>query len=425
MSFAAIGIGLTAVSVGVGAAGAAGAFSPTINQPNLPASSKALSDTEASLLPLERGMAAAAQEGGKYTFSLPAGVDGSQYGFNSLPQGSSTAQETQVFVPGDASSVQPGFSADGNQTYGTFGGQSAPAAAPQGQWVPYNAADFQSGGKYASLGQPQLRTVTNNNGTYTVDFNGYGAGQTQATIAKQAAAGQLALSQKYDPQFIAASLAQEKEADPQSFAARQMENDLIQKQITNPPENPVADTLSDQVDAQVKSGKGLDPMETGVLNSSVASALADRGGNGAGADFTQPLTTGAAGVARQQAGIQKGIGELSSGSSPEDIDYRREQQNLANISALMSGQTPTSEFRSLSASQNGPTPYVSGPQQPQIGSGGSAIAGNAAIQSSGIANQLAGSQSNPWLSGISTLLSGATAFGQLGFKPLAAPGPNG
>lgn len=424
-----------AAGVAIGAAGlglsASGALQPTVNQPNLASSSRELSNAEASLLPLQRGMEAAAQKGGKFTFQLPAGVDGSTYGFNNLPQGQTTAQEQQVFVPNQASTstTDTGSNTSGGVVSDRWGATGA--ASPNsiqtgaGQWVAYNPDDFKTGGKYAGLGQPQLRTVTNNNGTYTVDFNGYGAGQVQGNIAKQQAANQLALAQKYDPQFIAAALAQEKEADPQSFAARARENELIQQQITAPPENPVANLLSDQVESQLRAGKGLDDFDQSTLNDAVAKSLAARGGNGAGADFSQPLTTGAAGVARQQAGIQKGIGELSSGSSPEDISYRREQQNLANLSALMSGQTPTSQFKSLSGAQSGPTPNVSGPSLSQVPNGQAATAGNAAIATSGITNQLNASQANPWMAGLSTLLAAGNAAGGLGFKPFAMSGPNG
>src|SRR5689334_2025600 len=62
MSFAAIGVTLAAISTGVGAASAAGAFSPS--QPNLAASSAQMAQTEAELLPIIRAMQAQAEIGG-------------------------------------------------------------------------------------------------------------------------------------------------------------------------------------------------------------------------------------------------------------------------------------------------------------------------------------------------------------------------
>lgn len=385
------------LALAVGTTAYSAANQPTA--PNLASSSRQLSDAQAKLLPIQRGMAAAAQSGGKYTFSLPPGVNPSDYPqFADLPQGTQAAQTTQVFVPGQA---KPG---DKDKT-------------PKGEWVTYNPEDFKSGGKYASLGTPQLRQITNQNGTYTIDFNGYGSGQTQATIAKQQAAGQLALAQKYDPQFIASALKQEQQADPNSFAARQRMSELIQGQIAHPPTNPEATTLENQVDAQLKAGKGLDPMETGVLNNAVQQALNDRNSSGAGADFSSPLTTGAAGVARQQAGQQKALGELTSGTTPEDVQYRQEQQNLANLQAEISGQTPQSQFKSLSAAQSGPTPTYAGAQLPTMPGGQVQQAGNAALNANATNLSNLGQQANPWMAGVSSLLAAGNAAGNLGYQP--------
>lgn len=411
MSMAAIGIAGIAISAGATAYGLSGAGQPT--QPNLASSSKQLSDTEAQLLPIQRGIQAAAQEGGDYSFSLPPGVDPHQYGFDQLPQGTSNANQTQVFVP---NVVNPGGLIQKRSPLNPQG----PGGG--GQWVPYNAADWQNGGKYANFGTPKLRDVTNKNGTYTVSFKGYGAGDTQRQIAEQSAAGQLALAQKYDPQFIANALKEEKQADPNSFAARQRMSELIQQQITDPPSNPIAGELSGQVGAQLKAGRGLDEFDTGVLNDAVSKALADRNSSGQGADFSMPLTTGAAGVNRELAGQQKALGDLTSGTTPEDVQYRQEQQNLANLSAEINGQTPQSQFKSLSGAQQGPTPQVSGPSLPLIPGNTMQTAGNAALQANSTALGVAAQQANPWLSGISTTLAGLNAAGDIGWQPFGKKG---
>lgn len=417
-----IATALAAVGAATAVAGTAYAISGAGNPnypatPNLASSSAALSKAQAQLLPLQRGIAAAAQEGGKYTFSLPTGVNGAAYGFNDLPQGSTTTTEQQVFVPGDVTKQQsnaPDLQKGSGSIWDSLnmGGQNG--QAPAGKWVTYNPEDFKPGGKYASLPTPQLRNVTNNNGTYTVDFKGFGAADTQGTIAKQSAAGQLALAQKYDPQFIAQALQQEQQADPTGTAARQLEAQLIQKQMGMDFTNPISGKLTSQVDEQVNAGRGLDPMETSALHDSVGRALASRGGDGLGADFSQPLTTGAAGVARQAAGIQKGVGEISSGTTPEDVQYRQQQQNMADLSALITGQTPQSQFHSLSGAQSGPTPMVSGAPLPTSPGNTMGAAGSAALNANATGNQIRNATANPWLAGLSTTINAVGALGNAG-----------
>lgn len=419
MSFAAIGIGLTAVSVGVGAASAAGAFAPSIpNAPNLASSSAEVSNANAQFLPIQRGLSSAAQTGGKYTFSLPAGIDGSQFGFNNIPNSINSVAQTQVFIPSP-----PDFASISRQTgvpvaqlqamsqsqLQTVAGSAGVNISP-GNWVNYNPADFQPGGQYASVGTPQLRNVQNNNGTYTVDFAGYGTGQTQATVAKQEAADQLSLSQKYDPQFIASALQQEQQADPDGTAARAEENTLIQKQIANNPDQPVADLLQSQLTDRVNAGKGLDAMDTDTLNQSIASSLTSRGGTpSTGVDYSSPLTQGAAGQQRLLNSEGQADQFLSSGTTPEDVTYRRSQQNMADLSALVNGQTPESEFKSLSGAQSGPTPIQNGSPLPTSSGGDLSAASSFATSSYGTGLKNAEQQANPWLSGVTTALNAATA----------------
>jgi len=359
---------------------ASGAGQPT--PPNMAASTAQLADVQAQLLPIQRQLEAAAQQGTSVTVNLPAHF---------------TSQQMVQVPSGD----------------GQFAGK---------QWVPYNAADWQSGGKYASLGTPNVknRNVKVPAGPQTFDFNGYGAGEVQGKLAQSMAQVQLALSQKYDSQFIDQALQQEQEADPQSFAARQRENDLIQQQINRPLNEPVADELNRQVQSELTAAKAgtLDPQMQQVLMQGGNDALAARGGGGAGnsPDFAQPLTTGFAGTQRQLSAINAGTGELASGETPEDIEYRREQQNLANLSSFESGQTPTSEFSSLSGARNGPAPFNPGEPlslMPNSGNG----AQSAALQSWQTQMQSAENQANPWMSGLSALLGVGKSAANLGFQP--------
>lgn len=242
-----------------------------------------------------------------------------------------------------------------------------------------------------------------------VDFRGRGTADIQGAEARQTAQGALDRSKKYDSQFIAEALKQEALANPESVAARQRENDLIQQQISGSPNNPVSDLLNSQVESQVKAGKGLDEFDQDVLNRSASQALSERGGGDRQrTDFAEPLTTGFAGTQRQMAGNQKAISFLTSGSSPEDIAYRKEQQNLANLSAQINGATPVSEFKSLSGAQSQVTPTVSGPPLPTASNSLGLAANSAATNYAQRTNQ-----TDSWMAGLSGIINASGAIGNI------------
>jgi hypothetical protein len=191
-----------------------------------------------------------------------------------------------------------------------------------------------------------------------------------------------------------------------------MEYDLIQKQLSNPaPINPLSSTLENQVDAQLKAGAGLDSQSQDVLNSALARANADRAGGVAPEDVATSMMTGAEGEARRQAAIQKAQGFLSSGSSPADIQYRREQQNLANLSSFVGGRTPESQFQQLSGASQGTTPLVGAQQAPTMPGGASQLGGEYSVAGYQ-AGTKAASTPNPWMAGISSLLSSVSGLGK-------------
>lgn len=247
-------------------------------------------------------------------------------------------------------------------------------------------------------------------------FQGYGQGEVQSRVAAQQAANQLDLSRKYDPQFIEEALKQEALADPEGTAARQKMYDLIQQQIEAKPDRPVADLLDKQIGEQLAAGNQLTPAMNSVLDDAVAKAQAARGQTGtAPEDFAAPLTTGFAGEQREQAGAQKALSWLSSGATPEDVQYRREQQNMANLGAFTAGTTPQSQFASLSGAQQGPVamwrPNLSTENQNAGQTARQYDLGAWQTQLNASANQ-----ANPWMAGLSALLSGASAAGSAGWR---------
>jgi hypothetical protein len=389
---------------------AAGVGQP--NEPNLGSSSKQLSDFEASILPEQRALQAASEEGGS---ALNYGYTQSDTAIqerNKLNQQIATLQQRIAGAKGGSSGGQ-----EANYGQRQLAGDQAQLASLQAQLAAIpasgNTVYLNSKGQVV----PASQAVAN--------FSGYGTADVQGKIATQNALNQLALSQKYDPQFIAQALSEEQQADPQSVAARGEESNLIQEQINRPLNEPVADMLNSQVQDTLNAANNdsLTAMDRARLDAAVSSALGDRGsGPTNGTDtFAQPLTTGFAGEQRQANAAQSATGLLASGSSPEDISYRREQQNLANLSAEVNGKTPESEFSSLSGAQSGPTPVKTGAPLPTMPSDAMQAQGPAMQDWLSQSNYQA-SQANPWMTGLSSLIGVGGAAANLGWKPLA-PNP--
>jgi hypothetical protein len=389
-------------SLGATAYSLSGAGQP--QAPNEAASSAQMAQTTANLLPIQRGLAAAAQTGGSYTFNLPQGASASSLGIQSTGQG--------WFNPN-------GQLVSSNQNY----------LAPQTQtnWRNSQATPTTTYVSPQSLGltwRPGATTINgvpikqNGDGSYTIDFNGFGTAQAAAVNAQQNAASQLELQQQYDPKFIATALQQEQQADPESFAARNEMNNLVHQQANTPLNEPVSTVLNSQIQNTLNAANNnsLTAVDAARLNAAVQDALTARGGSlqtatGADLPVSQALTTGFPGEQRQAQAAQSAMGFLASGSDPEDIQYRRTQQNLANLAAEANGQTPSSQFASLSGAAAGPAPFAPGGAAtlPIMADNG------AAAQQIGLQNwqtqmQNANNQINPWLAGTTSLLQLGTAL---------------
>lgn len=410
MAWWAVGVSVAGIAVSAGMAA-----SSRPSEPNLVAGSQGIADTNAALLPVQRALEAAQQTGGTATFTLPAGTTPEELANASGVVTPVGGYQQQVYIPGSYFQQQDGT----NQNWFQRNNPNAQANQP-GQWVPYSAADFAAGGKYASIQNPQIKSTQTSNQA-TANFTGIGQADVQAAIAKQTAANQLATAQQFDPKFIAQALSQQAQADPQSFAARAEEAKLVQDQIDRPINSPVSDMLNQQVQDSLTAAKNhsLTDMDTQRLNAAVAQAQSDRGGPGPNADFSIPLTTGFAGEQRQANAAAAAQGFLGSGSSPEDIAYRREQQNLGNLSAEVNGKTPQSQFASMSGAQSGPTPMMTAAPLSVLPGDQSQAAAQVAIQNWNTANRASASQVNPWMQGLSGAMGLAGAAGSAGWKPFA------
>jgi len=242
------------------------------------------------------------------------------------------------------------------------------------------------------------------NGNYIKgdDFTGLGTADIQGKLAGQQADQQIALGAKYGEDYANQQREEAEQADPLGTGARKAEYEMIQNQIENPtPINPLAGQLDSQIDAQVKAGKGLDPQSQALLESAVARANADRGGNVAAGDVANSMSTGAEGQARLQAAEDKAGAYLASGKSPQQIQREREQLNMSDLGSFVSGRTPEDQFRQIGAAQ-GSVPYYPGATGPGMPTNAASIGPNAAAQT--YADQVRQAQGQTsWLSALGGL----------------------
>lgn len=376
---AVVGVGLSAASMGVSMSGA---LDPS--QPNLAQSSKQMAEIEAELLPYIKSEEAAAQEGGSIdqTFFTP----GQQKEQQKLTSNISSLQDQLQKL--QSAPQQPGSHLNTNQ--GEINRLQTELASNQKQLAGIKGTPIQG------------------------NFAGQSTADIQGQIQKQLAQGQLGIEQQFDPQFIQAALNQEQQANPQGVAARAEEQKLIQDQIANPPVSPVSNAMEKQIEAKVAAGSGLTPEEENMLASTVAQSAADRG-NTDTTGFENDLTTGLKGTQRELSNAGAGQAWLASGQTPEDIAYRSNQQNMADLANFISGKTPQSQFGSLTAASMGATPLMNNANL-------SSLPNNAqSLGSSGALNQYQAefSQSNPWMTGATAALGALNVAGAAGAKPFA------
>jgi hypothetical protein len=382
---AVVGIAAAGTSVGMAASGAG---QPT--QPNLAASSAQMAQVQAELLPLLRQLQAEEQLGGSAT--IPA-----------TPQQLKQAAQIQKQIDELQKQLTAAQSGTGTGADGRYPGRG----------ITGDPARIQA--KIDAL-EAKLGAIPK---TQTVDFAGRGAADIQGQIMKALAQGQLDTAKEFDPQFIASALEQEKLADPQRFEARDMLYNDIQKQINTPVVSPVANEVQRQVAEKVAAGQNLTPEEKAMLDKAVQEGTGARGGASDGIDFSRALTTGTAGTQREMANAGAGINWLSSGQTPEDLQYRQDQQNLSNLSNYISGQTPEAQFRELSGAQQGATPMAQAQPLPTANLGAGQQGASAAVGNFGLNVSAALNQPNMWLQGLSTTLQGLNLAGRAGFQPLA------
>lgn len=249
------------------------------------------------------------------------------------------------------------------------------------------------------------------------DFTGLGDADNARVMSDKMAQTLLDLQRTKAPEIIKQRIEELKAADPQGYAARQQLFDRILQQAEAQPDRPLAENLQASIVDELKNAGRLDARMLDEVQQTVRGGQVSRGnylGNAAVAQEGAAAVRAGETLRDQQQ--QQALGFLESGVTPEDVEYRRMQQNLANLGAFIGGETPTAQFRQLSGAGNGAAPFIGGGPNTQTTNPNAAQQGvnNALTIYQGNTNW-AQNQVNPYLAGLSTGVSAAGAAVNLGW----------
>jgi hypothetical protein len=251
------------------------------------------------------------------------------------------------------------------------------------------------------------------------DFTGLGEADNAAVMSDQMAQALLDIQRNFGPEYIAQRIEQLKQADPQGYQARKDLFDKIMASAEAAPDRPMAEELQASIVNELTNAGKLDARQLQQVQQAV------RGGQVARGNFLGTAATAQEGAAAVQAGESlrdqqqsQALGFLNSGVTPEDVEYRRLQQSMANLGAFIGGETPQAQFANLSGAGTGAAPFVGGgynstTTNPNAGATGINWAQN--IYSG--QNNWAQQQVNPYMAGISMAAGAGNAVVNLGWQP--------
>lgn len=253
-----------------------------------------------------------------------------------------------------------------------------------------------------------------------VDFTGLGEADTSGQYADKMAAKVLEIQQKYGADFIKQANEQLKLADPQGTAARDSLYNEIMARLGQPVDSPVADSLEAQILKELQAGANLDGDVMREMDQYLIGQQLERGGSYGKADeFQRASNIGQAADARRSQRQQKAAAFLAGGFGKAERNYRKSQQDMANLSSFMAGQTPTAQFQQLSGAQNAAAPFVAGAPGPTLNPNAGPMGAQYAQGVWQTQANNAAQQGNPWLQGLGLGLQGlgtvASVGGQQGF----------
>lgn len=259
----------------------------------------------------------------------------------------------------------------------------------------------------------------------TYDFTNLGNADVQNKFQDQMAQVLLDIQQGLGPQFIQQRLDDLKRADPTGYAAYQQLFDQIKREAAQPgPNLALSEATQKAIQDVLQSSQSLTPEEASQEGQSVRGNQVASGiylGN-APAQAEASAVVGAT-DRKQAAGQATAQSFLQAGVSPSDIDYRKTQQDMANLGSFISGQNPTAQFSSLSGAQQqaAPTPNT-GYSMPTINPGQAAGQGISNAYGMYQANMdWSNNQVNPYMAAFQGISNTAQTAMSLGWSPFSTP----
>jgi hypothetical protein len=246
--------------------------------------------------------------------------------------------------------------------------------------------------------------------TQTIDFAGLGDADVSIANAQKMAPAILALQKKYGAEFINERLKELRLSNPNEMAARDKMYAWIMDEANKQPDLTMTKSLSGQLLDELNQGGELAPDVAREVEQDVRRGQAARGNvMGNAPAFEEAMATGTAAEKRKADRQARALAFLQSGATPDDINFRHFQQSIANLGSFASGQTPSSQFSTISGAQGGAVPFVTG--EPMTTN----VNPNAGAQGAAFAQQnyqTQAQQPNPWLRGIATGINAYNSFKQ-------------
>lgn len=246
------------------------------------------------------------------------------------------------------------------------------------------------------------------------DFTGLGEADYQRVYGDKMAQQLLLLQRELGPAYVEQRLAELEASDPEGAAMRRRLWENIRTGIeAGPTARPGAQALEAEILAGLERGGTLDPEMQDRLSQGILGGQVARGNWRGNAPATEESAVLAqAGEAQAAKAQQDALLFLTTGVAPEDAAFREGQQDIANLGAFLSGETPVAQFGQLSGAQSGVVPFTSAKP-------GAGVNPNAGFDQINFANQAygmkqAGQGVNPWVSGLSGALQGFNAWASLG-----------
>lgn len=255
-------------------------------------------------------------------------------------------------------------------------------------------------------------------GDQEFDFTGLGEADYQRQYADQLTGQLLAMQRELGPAYVEQRLKELELSDPEGAAMRRQLWGTIQQGVADgPTARPGAEALQEQILADLERGGTLDEATSSKVTQGVLGNQVARGnwmGNAPATEEATALTQ--AGEAQNTKAQQAALLFLTTGVSPEEAALREEQQNLANIGAFLSGETPTAQFGQVSGAQNQSVPFSTpgANNLPGVNPNAGWQGVNYANSVYGLNQQARAGTVNPWVAGLSGAFQGANVWAGLG-----------